>query len=169
MFFDMAADDTHKPKPDVRSDDDWKQRVKAEDAARDQEFQHEKQEASEPNREESSSGTQSEERRESESTSSPEAAGAKQAGSQPLPPPDFNTLVSMFSTQAMVALGVIPNPATGQSESHPELAQHFIDMLSVLEEKTQGNLDRNEAALLTSTLHQLRMAYVEITKETKAE
>lgn len=70
-------------------------------------------------------------------------------------------LVSMFSTQAMVAMGVIPNPATGKPESQLPLARHFIDLLDVLAAKTKGNLDTEEQTQLDTTLHQLRMAFVE--------
>lgn len=170
----MAADETNKPNPEIHSDDDWKQRVKDQDAALDQKFQQEQRDEESQAQPEDSAGPTADEHRGGETRPSPEGGepqtgSATASGSQPLPPPDFNTLVGMFSTQAMVALGVIPNPATGQSESQVDLARHFIDMLSVLENKTQGNLDSNEASMLSSTLHQLRMVYVEKTKQANAE
>ena len=64
----------------------------------------------------------------------------------------------------MVTLGVLPDPATGKAESVPVLAKHFIGLLGVLEEKTKGNLDPDEMSLLESSLHQLRLAYIEVTK-----
>ena len=72
----------------------------------------------------------------------------------------------MLSTQAMVALGLIPNPATRKAEKELPLARYFIDLIGVLEKKTAGNLDRDEAAALDETLHTLRMAYVQRSKET---
>lgn len=155
----MTAEDTNQPKPEIRSDDDWKQRVKAEDAALDRQSQQGHQEQDEPSRTETSSGPTNAQGRAGEAKPSAEAAE-----SQPFFPPDINMIVGMLSTQAMVALGVIPNPVTGQAEPHIELARHFIDMLDVLEDKTKGNLEPNEASLLRSTLHQLRMVYVEKTK-----
>ena len=82
-----------------------------------------------------------------------------------MPKADFNTLSTMIASQAMVALGAIPNPATGRSEPQPVLASYFVDLLSVLQEKTTGNLTDAENDGLEQTLHQLRMAYVELTRE----
>ena len=44
-----------------------------------------------------------------------------------------------------------------------EAAKFNIDMLAMLEEKTKGNLSPEEAGLLEQTLHQLRMAFVQLT------
>jgi hypothetical protein len=77
-----------------------------------------------------------------------------------LPPPSLAFLITTLGTQAMVALGEVPNPLTGKFERLPNQAKHFIDTLSMLEEKTAGNRAPEESALLSSLLHQLRMAYV---------
>jgi hypothetical protein len=74
-------------------------------------------------------------------------------------------LVQMFSTQAIVALGLVPDPQTGQTTPRPNLARHFIDLLGVLETKTKGQLTRDEEQLLTANLHELRMAYVECSRQ----
>jgi hypothetical protein len=145
----MAPEETNPPeKPEIVIDDDWKARVKAEDAALD-----------EKQRSETADETESDE---TETT----ADEPQQARITPeeLPPADFATLVSMLMTQVMVALGAIPNPASGKPEKEPVLAKHFIDLLSILDEKTKGNLAQDEAAMLETTLHQLRLAYIEITK-----
>ena len=64
----------------------------------------------------------------------------------------------------MAAMGQLVDPATGQpTEPHFELAKHHVDTLQVLDEKTKGNLDANEAQMLEETLHQLRMLYVSAT------
>jgi len=81
-----------------------------------------------------------------------------------LPPADFSTLVGMLSSQAMVTLGVLPNPATGKPAAQLEFARHFIDLLGILEEKTKGNLESEEELALKNTIHQLRMIYLEQTK-----
>jgi hypothetical protein len=80
----------------------------------------------------------------------------------PLPPATFTFLLTTIATQAMIALGQVPNPITGKVELRPQQAKHYIDTLSMLEEKTTGNRDPNESTLLTEMLHQLRMAYVMI-------
>lgn len=82
-----------------------------------------------------------------------------------LPAADFVTLMTMLTSQAMVALGQIPNPATGRSEPQPALAKYFIDLLAVLEQKTAGNLTDVEQQALEQTIHQARMAYVKLVGE----
>jgi hypothetical protein len=77
-----------------------------------------------------------------------------------LPPPSLAFLITTLGTQAMVALGEIPNPITGKLERLPNQAKHFIDTLGMLEEKTAGNRTPEESALLSSLLHQMRMAFV---------
>ena len=77
-----------------------------------------------------------------------------------MPPASFSLLVTMLSTQAMMALGQMPHPVTGKSEVSKPEAKHFIDLLAMLEEKTQGNLSGEETAMLSNMLHQLRMAFV---------
>lgn len=94
--------------------------------------------------------------------------GIKQPGPGDLPPADFMTLVSMFSTQAMVALGIIPHPSSGKPEPELPLARHFIDMLGVLEEKTKGNLNPIEERSLRDNVHHLRIAYIESTRSERA-
>ncbi|MEM8680443.1 MAG: DUF1844 domain-containing protein [Planctomycetota bacterium] len=78
-----------------------------------------------------------------------------------LPPASLMFLITTIATQCMAAMGQLVDPATGQpTEVHLELAQHHIDTLQVLQEKTQGNLDAEEAGMLEESLHQLRMMFV---------
>jgi len=81
-----------------------------------------------------------------------------------LPKADFSLLVSMFSTQALVSLGLIPEPGTGAPRTQLPLARHFIDLLGILEDKTKGNLSPEESNSLTENLHYLRMAFMEKSK-----
>lgn len=78
----------------------------------------------------------------------------------------FLSLVTMLSMSAMQQLGKIKNPATGKTEVHLDAAQSTIDMLDMLEAKTAGNLDEDEAKLLGDTLSMLKLNYVE-TAETE--
>lgn len=78
-------------------------------------------------------------------------------------PVTFETIVSNLAMQAWMALGQAPNPATGQRAVHPEQAQFIIDMLTVMKEKTKGNLQPNESALLDQYLYELRMAFLQVT------
>lgn len=95
----------------------------------------------------------------------PDDESSKGAESQHLLPADFGMLVNMLSTQAMLALGLIPHPTSGKQELQPVLARHFIDLLTVIETKTKGNLDREEASLLEESLHHLRMTFIELTRK----
>ena len=85
--------------------------------------------------------------------------------SRPLPEITFPTFLVSLSTSALMHLGLIPNPANGQPEKDLPLAKQTIDLLSLLKQKTQGNLDPEETQLLDSVLYDLRMRYVEISKE----
>jgi hypothetical protein len=61
-------------------------------------------------------------------------------------------------------LGAFPDPETGRAIVSLEYAKLHIDLLGVLEQKTRGNLTEQEASLLSRTLYELRMQYVEIAK-----
>jgi len=77
-----------------------------------------------------------------------------------MPPASFEMLVTSLATQAMAALGFFPDPSTGETMLNRPIAKHFIDTLSVLDEKTKGNLTDQEAEILSQALHQLRMVFV---------
>ena len=80
----------------------------------------------------------------------------------PLPEGNFAALVSMLTTQALFALGLIQ--VKGQEEKEPdlEMAKYNIDILETIQEKTKGNLTKEEEAVLANTLNELRMGYVRI-------
>ena len=80
----------------------------------------------------------------------------------PLPEASLSMLVTTLATQAMVALGQIPNPISGQPQVDLEHAKHFVDTLAVLEEKTAGNRTPEETELLGRMLHELRLGFVEM-------
>lgn len=82
-----------------------------------------------------------------------------------LPPPSFSFLVATLAGQASISLGQLPNPLSNKSEVNLEMAKHFIDTLTILEEKTKGNLTSDETAMLEGALHQLRLAFVEAQKK----
>jgi len=80
----------------------------------------------------------------------------------PLPEGNLAALISMLATQALFSLGLLQ--IKGQEERKPdlELAKYNIDMLQVLEEKTKGNLTKQEETVLSNTLNELRMGYVKV-------
>jgi hypothetical protein len=77
-------------------------------------------------------------------------------------PVTFSTFLLGLSTQALLHLGEIPNPASGQVETDLIAAKQVIDILGILETKTRGNLDQAEQGLVESVLYDLRIRYVEI-------
>jgi len=82
------------------------------------------------------------------------------------PPPGltFTTFIMSLVTQALALLGEIPDPISGQTHVELDAARQLIDILGILSEKTRGNLDAGEAALLDGALYDLRMKYVERAK-----
>ena len=100
-----------------------------------------------------------------------EAAADRRAEStaQPPPRPTFNMLVTGIATDALVSLGLVDNPITGKKERDLRLAQHSIDLLQLLEEKTKGNLEDGEKRLLESVLYDLRMKFVSAVSERRGE
>ena len=97
-----------------------------------------------------------------QSKAKPESGGeSAAAGHGGMPPANFETLLSTMATQALFAMGAIPDPRTGQRTLHLDLARHHIDMLGVIEEKTKGNLSEEEANTLAGTLYELRTRYVQ--------
>src|SRR3954449_2785544 len=77
----------------------------------------------------------------------------------------FIEFVMMQAQNAALFLGQIPNPQTGKGDVNLELAKMFIDQLSMIQEKTRGNLTNEETAVLRNTLSNLQMAFVEVSKE----
>ena len=76
------------------------------------------------------------------------------------PPASLEMLISTLATEAMVALGQFPHPATQEVSLNPDHARYAIDMLEILQTKTKGNLESGEEKMLQDLLHQLRMLFV---------
>ena len=84
--------------------------------------------------------------------------------------PHLLQLVLSLETAAMQQMGKLQNPFTGKVERNLELAKNSIDMLAMIEQKTEGNLTTEEASLIKRSLYQLRMNYVdELKSEEKSE
>lgn len=78
-----------------------------------------------------------------------------------LPPVDFSGLIISLSHAAMMHLGHIPDPASGQPRQELALARHTIDTIGMLKEKTKGNLTEDEHRLIEGALTELRLAFVQ--------
>lgn len=90
-------------------------------------------------------------------------ASAGQEKSYTLPKIDFSTFVLSINSSALVQLGLIEDPSTGQKTKNIPLAKQTIDILGMLEEKTSGNLTKDEDNILKNILYELRMLYVKET------
>ncbi len=102
--------------------------------------------------------------------SSPPPARSKQPEpSGPAPaqrgPVNFQHLVLSFATTAMFQMGMMENPGEEQPQADMAAAQETIGLLNVLEEKTKGNLTQEEEGLLSNSLYELRMYFVEISRK----
>jgi len=80
----------------------------------------------------------------------------------PLPPASLEALIYMLATSAMINLGLVPNPVDQKVEKNVKAAQHSIDLLNILREKTRGNLTPQEEKLLEDILYDLRMKFIKI-------
>ncbi|HDI79104.1 MAG TPA: DUF1844 domain-containing protein [Desulfobacteraceae bacterium] len=82
----------------------------------------------------------------------------------PLPEVNFSSFIISLSSSALLHMGEIPDPQTGQKKKDMELARHTIDTIALLKEKTKGNLNSEEERLLNSILTDLRLRFVKLTK-----
>lgn len=103
-------------------------------------------------------------------TSKPQAAASNPAAWQQQskePPPEltFAAFLWSLSEQALAALGEIPDPTSGQVTNDLVLAQQMIDIIIMLRDKTRGNLDAHEQAMLKEILSGLQMKYVELARQ----
>jgi hypothetical protein len=73
----------------------------------------------------------------------------------------FAQLVLQQTNMAMMLLGKVAHPETGQVHKDIEAARMFIDQLEMLEAKTKGNLSKDESALLKQSLMNLRLTFVD--------
>lgn len=81
-----------------------------------------------------------------------------------LPPADFATLVLSLGSSAVMYMGEAPDPEGKTPTRNLPMAKNAIDLLTVLQEKTKGNLTAEEEQILESLLFDLRLRYVEAVK-----
>lgn len=78
----------------------------------------------------------------------------------PLPDPTLLSLASGLAAQAMISLGVFPNPVDGSVNILIHQGKHLIDTVALLDEKTRGNQTEEETKTFANLLHELRMIFV---------
>lgn len=72
----------------------------------------------------------------------------------------FSTLVMSIFSSAMVELGEVANPQSGNKAKNLQAAQFNIELLITLREKTKGNLTAEETNLLAHMINELQMKYL---------
>ena len=82
----------------------------------------------------------------------------KSSGSQTTSKAFFNFAQSL-AVQAMIHLGEMPHPESGQTEHNPDGAREIIDLLVALKEKTQNNLSAEEKHFFEQALPQIQLKY----------
>ncbi len=92
----------------------------------------------------------------------PEAGRAAPSQARPLPPPDLTFLATNVYLQGLMALGLMADPASEKVEVRLDLARHTIDILAMLQQKTEGNRTPEETQALENMLHELRLAFIQV-------
>lgn len=93
-----------------------------------------------------------------------EEAKRDDAQRPPLPEVNFNSLIFSLSSSALLHLGEIADPQSGEKRKDLPMAKHSIDIIAMLKEKTTGNLTEEEEKFLDNILTDLRMRFVKAAK-----
>lgn len=83
-------------------------------------------------------------------------------------PIDFIAFVASLATNAMAAMGALPEAQSHGIPRNPDLAREYIDICAMLEIKTRGNRSPQEDAAITRMVSDLKMAYVQLTGDFKS-
>jgi len=86
------------------------------------------------------------------------------AAASAAPPVQFTTFLLGLASTGLIHLGETPHPETGKAEKNLVLARQSMDLLSLLREKTSGNLTPEEEKFFDNLLADLRLRYVEASK-----
>ena len=81
-----------------------------------------------------------------------------------MPEVTFSAFVMSLNTSVLYHLGEIKDPATGASEVNYDLARHAIDTLVMLQEKTRGNLSKEEEEMLKNIVYDVKLRFVKAVK-----
>jgi hypothetical protein len=87
--------------------------------------------------------------------------------SEPLPQLSFTAFVLSLARTAAIHFGDLPDPISGRpAEQNLEGAAQMIEILSLLDQKTRGNLTAEERQVLEQVLYELRLRFVEARQDT---
>jgi hypothetical protein len=80
-------------------------------------------------------------------------------------PISFSTFILGLASTALIHLGEVPNPDSGQRTVSLDLARQSLDLLELLQKKTKGNLNGEEERLFESLLTDLRLKFVSLNRK----
>ena len=90
----------------------------------------------------------------------PEDANGTPGGQDFVPPLEFSSIVILLYFPALVQLGLVEDPTSGERHESLDLAKRNIDLLDLLKDRTKGNLESEEQKFLDGILDQLKLAYL---------
>ncbi len=88
--------------------------------------------------------------------------------SKPETEPEFNIFITSLGMQAMIFMGEMPNPITNEMKVELERARYLIETITMIKDKTKGNLAAGEQQLMDDVLYGLRLKYAEKVKSDSA-
>jgi len=94
-----------------------------------------------------------------------EQAWKKEQETPSLPEVNFSSFLLSLSSSALLYLGEIADPQSGEKKKDLALAKQSIDIIGILKDKTKGNLSEEEEKLLQNLLYDLRMRFVTASKQ----
>lgn len=77
-----------------------------------------------------------------------------------MPEVTFSTFVLSLASSALMHMGEVPDPDTGQTVRNEALARNAIDLLTMLDDKTRNGLTPDESKLMRDLLYEVRMKFV---------
>jgi len=89
----------------------------------------------------------------------------KEKGTAPLAEVNFSSFLLSLSSSSLLHLGEIADPQSGEKKKDLVLAKQSIDIISLLKDKTKGNLTQEEENLLDHLLYDLRMRFVKASEQ----
>ena len=99
----------------------------------------------------------------------PEGRVRDESGKCVMPDVTFTSLVLSLNTTALFHLGELAHPESGETTVDLILVKHTIDTLTLLSEKTKGNLDSDEGELIKNVLYDLKMRFVKAKDNASAQ
>ncbi len=74
----------------------------------------------------------------------------------------FTILIMSIGSSALMAMGLTPDPQSGQTAVDKDMARFNIDLLLLVKEKTKNNLDQEEKNFLDQVLADLQSKFLQL-------